>query len=283
MGSVRSLRSSHQLLPAAPHLAVDGGRKDQDARDWPAGDSPVKASRQRGGPADQQDLRHLLEADNREKGKQSGQVALHGFVDRQNRVEFQLNRIKTAFLKHIEVNRNWASNMVFCEVLNLVNLVAQIYLTHIFLGRRFLTLGIDVLRDDFLGIMDTLDVVFPKVTKCHFHKFGASGSIQKHDGEAFAVVTYGAVLSFAISGHSSVRDGAECDKREDFHCALVLVLRADGRHNLIAGLAITDALSPFKVIKAQAHDIQKRKSFCVPRPGRPPSTVSCSRSRVPAR
>jgi hypothetical protein len=33
-----------------------------------------------------------------------------------------------------------------------------------------------------LGIMDTLDIVFPKVTKCHFHKYGASGSIQKHDG-----------------------------------------------------------------------------------------------------
>ena len=26
------------------------------------------------------------------------------------------------------------------------------------------------------------DIVFPKVTKCHFHKYGASGSIQKHDG-----------------------------------------------------------------------------------------------------
>jgi hypothetical protein len=30
-------------------------------------------------------------------------------------------------------------------------------------------------------MMDTLDIIFPKVTKCHFHKYGASGSIQKHD------------------------------------------------------------------------------------------------------
>lgn len=95
----------------------------------------------------------------------------------------QLKRIKTAFLKHIEVNANWAKKMVFCETLNLANVFLQIYFTHIFLGRQFLTLGIDVLKDDFKGTMDTLDIVFPKVTKCHFHKYGASGSIQKHDGK----------------------------------------------------------------------------------------------------
>lgn len=98
-------------------------------------------------------------------------------------LKLQLKRIKTAFLKHIEVNRNWAFKMIFCEVLNLLNVLLQIFLTHIFLGQQFLHLGLDFLRDDFQGMMDTLDIVFPKVTKCHFHKFGASGSIQKHDGE----------------------------------------------------------------------------------------------------
>lgn len=102
-------------------------------------------------------------------------------VDSFVNIKLQLKRIKTAFLKHIEVNRNWAGKMVLCEILNLANCLLQIYITHIFLGRRFLNLGIDFIRDDFQGLMDTLDVVFPKVTKCHFHKFGASGSIQKHD------------------------------------------------------------------------------------------------------
>lgn len=73
--------------------------------------------------------------------------------------------------------------MVFCEVLNLLNCCLQIYLTHIFLGRKFLTLGTEFMADDFLGNMDSLDIVFPKVTKCHFHKYGPSGSIQKHDGK----------------------------------------------------------------------------------------------------
>lgn len=84
-------------------------------------------------------------------------------------------------MKHIEVNRNWAYKMVFCELLNLLHTVLQVYLTHLFLGRQFLNLGRDFLRDDFTGTMDALDIIFPKITKCHFHKYGASGSIQKHD------------------------------------------------------------------------------------------------------
>ena len=84
-------------------------------------------------------------------------------------------------MKHIEVNRNWSNKLIFCEFLNLLNLCLQIYLTHLFLGKQFLSLGLDFIKDDFTGMMYTLDVVFPKVTKCHFHKYGASGSIQKHD------------------------------------------------------------------------------------------------------
>lgn len=74
--------------------------------------------------------------------------------------------------------------MIFCEILNLLNVCLQIYLTHRFLGRQFLRLGIDFIHDDFMGNMDSLDIIFPKVTKCHFHKYGPSGSIQKHDGES---------------------------------------------------------------------------------------------------
>jgi innexin len=78
--------------------------------------------------------------------------------------------------------------MIFCEFLNLANCCLQIYFTHIFLGRKFFTLGTDFIADDFLGNMDSLDIVFPKVTKCHFHKYGPSGSIQKHDGESLLEV-----------------------------------------------------------------------------------------------
>lgn len=54
----------------------------------------------------------------------------------------------------------------------------------VFLGGAFLTYGTDVLK--FSGMnqeerTDPMIYVFPRLTKCTFHKYGASGSIQKHD------------------------------------------------------------------------------------------------------
>lgn len=89
--------------------------------------------------------------------------------------------IKNAFVQHVQVNRWWANRLVVCEFLNLANLALQVYVTDRFLGGQFYALGVHFVRDDFRGIMDTLDVVFPKVTKCHFHKYGPSGTIQKID------------------------------------------------------------------------------------------------------
>lgn len=96
-------------------------------------------------------------------------------------VNDRIRTIKSAFVQHVQVNRMWANKLVLCECLNLVNLVLQVYVTDRFLGGQFYKLGINFIHDDFRGIMDTLDVVFPKVTKCHFHKYGASGTIQKID------------------------------------------------------------------------------------------------------
>lgn len=94
---------------------------------------------------------------------------------------FQLKRIRIAFRQHIEVNNNWGTKYVFCEVLNLINLIWLIYCTDRFLAGHFLTLGFRFWKDDFTGKMDVLDYVFPKVTKCNFYKYGPSGTIQKHD------------------------------------------------------------------------------------------------------
>ena len=53
-----------------------------------------------------------------------------------------------------------------------------------FLGGTFFTFGIEVisfaLRDDEDRI-DPVIYVFPRMTKCTFHKFGASGNIESHD------------------------------------------------------------------------------------------------------
>lgn len=53
-----------------------------------------------------------------------------------------------------------------------------------FLGGAFLTYGIEVIKfaqQNQENRTDPMVIVFPRVTKCTFHKFGPSGSIQRHD------------------------------------------------------------------------------------------------------
>ncbi|KAJ8878182.1 hypothetical protein PR048_022649 [Dryococelus australis] len=82
----------------------------------------------------------------------------------------RLAAVRTAFLQRLHINRPWAAWLVLCELLNAVNLTFNIYLLHRFLGGTFLGLS-----------TSSLDIVFPKLTKCIFHKFGPSGSVQNHD------------------------------------------------------------------------------------------------------
>ncbi|CAD1475104.1 unnamed protein product, partial [Heterotrigona itama] len=90
-------------------------------------------------------------------------------------------QMRHAFLNRIHLNRPWAYYLGLCEVLNFINVLVQIYFTDWFLGGAFLGLGQAVAHDGLDGRVDALDVVFPKVTKCIFHKYGPSGSIQNHD------------------------------------------------------------------------------------------------------
>lgn len=89
--------------------------------------------------------------------------------------------MKLEFLKHMEANKYWAFKFVLVEIAYALNVLLQILFTNLFIRGQFIRLGFDFMRDDFKGVMDALDIVFPKVTKCHFFKYGASGSIQKHD------------------------------------------------------------------------------------------------------
>lgn len=93
----------------------------------------------------------------------------------------------------------------FCEVLNLVNIVGQVSMLHInfnvfylifmlktsnslqiyfmdfFLGGEFTTYGTDVIAMTQMPPEEREDPmarVFPKMTKCTFHKFGPSGTVE---------------------------------------------------------------------------------------------------------
>ncbi len=61
----------------------------------------------------------------------------------------------------------------------------QIWMMDWFFGGQFTTYGAEVLSVSEQPIEDRVDPmnrVFPKVTKCTFHKYGPSGTIENHDG-----------------------------------------------------------------------------------------------------
>nr|XP_022919625.1 innexin inx7-like [Onthophagus taurus] len=95
--------------------------------------------------------------------------------------EDKLTTIREVFVERRMLHRSWCFWMIICEILNLINVVVQGYIINKFLGGKFWGLGPKVISDGIDGNADVLERVFPKVTKCVFHKYGPSGTIQNHD------------------------------------------------------------------------------------------------------
>ncbi|GFT16830.1 innexin inx2 [Nephila pilipes] len=98
------------------------------------------------------------------------------------------NSNKKLLVDYLAANLNnhtiYFMNYVFAEILNFVNVVGQIYLIDRFLGGEFSAYGVKVLQ--FTGWdgslrYDPMIRVFPRVTKCNFHKFGSGGSVELID------------------------------------------------------------------------------------------------------
>lgn len=102
-------------------------------------------------------------------------------IPSEEETEMRVKDIRRTMIDRMRLNQSWGAHLVFTEILNLLNLILQIYWTNLFLGGTFLSLGPKVWNERWNNQMDALDVVFPKVTKCHFHKYGPSGSLQMHD------------------------------------------------------------------------------------------------------
>merc|ERR1712107_783905 len=101
--------------------------------------------------------------------------------DRSDRIQF----IKKYFKESMKSHGPYAMKFFFCEFLCLVNVIGQMYFTDRFLGYTFMTYGSDVFAMTFgdpEGRSDPMNMVFPKVTKCTFHKYGPSGTVTRHDG-----------------------------------------------------------------------------------------------------
>jgi hypothetical protein len=78
----------------------------------------------------------------------------------------------------------YAIKYFLCDILNFVNVIGQMYLINKFLGGVFLNYGSEVLKWSESEPEDRTDPmidVFPRITKCTFHKYGPSGTIERHD------------------------------------------------------------------------------------------------------
>lgn len=72
----------------------------------------------------------------------------------------------------------------FCEFLNLVNVIVQMMLMDKFLGNQFTKYGLEVMKFtewDSETRLDPMIKIFPRLTKCTFHRYGSSGDIMKYD------------------------------------------------------------------------------------------------------
>lgn len=82
------------------------------------------------------------------------------------------------FSQTLRTNGTYFAQFVFCEILNFVNVVCQIYFVDYFLNGSFSTYGLEVFRNPESNPMVR---VFPRMTKCTFHFYGSSGDVQKFD------------------------------------------------------------------------------------------------------
>ncbi|XP_018016186.1 innexin inx2 isoform X1 [Hyalella azteca] len=78
----------------------------------------------------------------------------------------------------------YAARFFMCEVIALVISIGNLFVTNALLGGDFFEFGntaISYLFGDVTDLTNPLNVVFPKITKCTWSKFGPTGSIQSFD------------------------------------------------------------------------------------------------------
>jgi len=84
----------------------------------------------------------------------------------------------------MKLNQWYAGLFILCDFLNFVNVIGQMFFINKFLNGVFMSYGTEVLNWSEMNAEDRTDPlveIFPRLTKCTFHKYGHSGTIEKHD------------------------------------------------------------------------------------------------------
>ena len=126
------------------------------------------------------------------KAKESNRLRLLINELRKRRItelsEYDSRRLLQDLCDSLLLSRDFFLFHFCCELLCYIHLLLQIWFVNIFLSGQFLRLGMDWLHyshDDQPAQYDPLIRIFPRMTKCLFHKYGYSGSIEKHDALCF--------------------------------------------------------------------------------------------------
>ncbi|XP_003703064.1 optic ganglion reduced [Megachile rotundata] len=107
----------------------------------------------------------------------------HG-LDKEENIQKKKSVLMDYLLNHIRTHNMYVYRYFICEALCLVNIFMQLYLMNRFFDGEFLSYGLRVLQFSDVPQEERVDpmvYVFPRVTKCLFYKYGASGTIQQHD------------------------------------------------------------------------------------------------------
>ncbi|KFM80961.1 Innexin inx2, partial [Stegodyphus mimosarum] len=94
------------------------------------------------------------------------------------------DQLVTYFRCNMRQHSSYSYQYLICELMNLVNVTGQIYFVDYFLGGEFTTYGLNVLHFATGAQeerMDPMVRVFPRLTKCTFHRYGPSGDVMKYD------------------------------------------------------------------------------------------------------
>lgn len=96
----------------------------------------------------------------------------------------QIHQLSTYLRDNFTYHNSYFYHFLFCETFNFMTVVVNIYGVDAFLGGEFMTYGLDVLRYTRMDVEtrdDPMIRIFPRMTKCTFHRYGPSGDVQKYD------------------------------------------------------------------------------------------------------
>lgn len=96
----------------------------------------------------------------------------------------QLDTLVKYVKETMKLNTWYAGVFLLCDLLNFINVIGQMFFINRFLGGVFMSYGTEVINWSEMDAEDRTDPlieVFPRLTKCTFHKYGHSGTIEKHD------------------------------------------------------------------------------------------------------